>query len=109
VGDDGAFFGKAFHVCGLTAQEAFGDQQRKIRVDVACFLEASIQVGAHRFPQRESVRAKHHAAAHRALIGQRRFAQHVLIPFVEIHIAWGDACFCHKKPRVSEHSRSGNS
>jgi len=64
VGDDGALLGKALDVLGLAAQERFGDEERKIGVDVAGGLEHVVELTLYLFPDGVAVGLDDHASAH---------------------------------------------
>jgi hypothetical protein len=49
-GDDGALHREALDVLGLLREEALGDEQREVGVDVAGRLEAAVEVALDRLP-----------------------------------------------------------
>ena len=78
--DDCTLHRKAFHVLGLFSQEAHGNQQRKVRVDVARRLEAPVQLPLDRFPDRIPFGPDCHAALDWRVVRELRGLNHVEIP-----------------------------
>ena len=90
VSDHGQFGRKAFHVLGLLLDEAFGNQQREVGVDVAGLLEHAVQLGLHVLPDGVAVGTDHHAALHRRMVGQFPGGDHVQVPLGIVLLAGGD-------------------
>ncbi len=84
VGDDGELGAEALDVLGLPAEVAFGDEQRKVGVDRSGRLDPGVHVGLHPFPDRVAVRSDDHGPADRAVVGQFRLGEHILVPAGEV-------------------------
>ena len=64
----GAFFGKAFGVFFFFFEEAFGDEQREIGIDVTCFFEHIIELTLHFLPDGIAIGFDDHATFHGAML-----------------------------------------
>ena len=94
VGDDGALLGEAFHVFGLTAEEAFGDEEGEIGVLVAGGLEHAVELMLHLLPDGIAVGLDDHAPADGALFGEVGTDHKFVVPFGIVLTAFGKV-FCH--------------
>ena len=61
-------------------QEAFGDEQREVRVDVPRLLEAAVEPLLDQLPDGVAVRADHHAALDRRVVGELGAPDDVEVP-----------------------------
>jgi len=77
---DRAFLGEALDVLGLLLEEAQGDEEREVGVDVAGVLEHAVERVLDVLPEGVAPRLDDHAAANRAGLGQLRRANDLLIP-----------------------------
>jgi hypothetical protein len=75
---------EAFHVLRFFHQQAFGNEQRKVGIDVAGGLEAPVERLLHQLPDGVSVRPDHHAPFHGRIVGQFGAADHVDVPAAEV-------------------------
>src|SRR6185437_2709462 len=93
-------------------EEALGDEEREVGVDVAGLLDAAVQVGLDRLPYGVAVGADDHAALHGAVVGHLGLQDHVEIPLREVLAAGRDllqgALFLHDQ-RPSSGARGNNS
>ena len=70
VRDDGALLGEALGHLLFLGEEALGDEQREVGVDVAGVLEHAVEAALHLLPDGVAVRLDDHAAAHVGVLGQ---------------------------------------
>ena len=75
---------EAFDVLRLLAQQALGNEEREVRVDVPGRLEAPVERLLHQLPDRVSVRTDDHAALDRRIVGQLGAADDIDVPAGEI-------------------------
>ncbi len=75
---------KAFDVLRFLVQEAFGNEQREVRVHVAGRLDPRIERLLNQLPDRVAVRPDDHAALDRRVVGQLRAADDVEVPAREV-------------------------
>jgi hypothetical protein len=71
---------KALDMLRLAHQQAFGDEQRKIRVDVAGGLETLVELPLQQFPDGVAIRPNHHAPLDRRVVRQFGLADDVKVP-----------------------------
>ena len=90
VRDDRAFLGEALGHLLFLGEERFGNEEGKIRVDVARVLEHAIEGALHLLPDGVAVRLDDHAAAHVGVLRQAGVLDDVEIPLRIIFAAWGD-------------------
>ena len=81
---------KAFHVCGLLAQVALGNEQREVSVDVSGVFEHAVEHVLHAFPNRKSVRLDDHASLHIAVLGKVRLHHEFVVPLAVIFFTRGE-------------------
>ena len=89
VRDHGELRAESFDVFCLTFQVRLRDEQRQVDVLGAGRLDARIDLGLHAFPQRIGVWPDHHGAAHRAVLGQFRLLEDLLVPPGEVILLVG--------------------
>ena len=82
--DPGDLRRKALDVLALLHQQAFGNEQRKIRVDVTGFLEPAVERLLYQLPDGVAVRTNHHTALHGRVVGELGFANDVEVPAAEV-------------------------
>ena len=75
---------EAFDVLGFLGQQAVGDEQRKVRVDVSGRLDPRVERLLDQLPDRVAVRPDDHAALDRRVVGQLGSPHDVEIPAREI-------------------------
>jgi hypothetical protein len=75
---------EALDVFRFLRQQAFRNEQRKVRVQVAGRLDAHIKGLLDQLPNRIAVRADDHAAFDRRIVSQLGAADHVQIPAREV-------------------------
>ena len=80
VGHDGELRTESLDVVGLALEEAHRDQQREVRVLSSRGLDPLVDLGLHPLPHRVAVGPDDDGAACRAVLGQLRLGQDVLIP-----------------------------
>ena len=90
MGDPGDFRSKALNMILLPLEQRLGDEHGHGHVDMARFLEATIQIVPDPFPQGIAVGLDDHEAFDRGIIGQFGFPDDVRIPLGEIHLHIGD-------------------
>ena len=83
VRDPGDLRREAFDVLRLLHQQALGNEQREVRVDVAGRLEPRVERLLDQLPDRVAVRPDDHAALDRRVVGQLRAADDVEVPAAE--------------------------
>ena len=76
--------GEAFDVLGFLHQQALGNEEREVGVDVAGRLEAAVEPLLHQLPDRVAVRPDHHAPLDRRVVGQLGAADDVDVPAAEV-------------------------
>ena len=76
--------GKSLDVLALLHEETLGDEEWKVRIDVAGRLETAVEPLLHEFPDGIAVRADHHAALDGRIVGQFGTANDVDIPAAEV-------------------------
>ena len=81
---------EAFDMLGLAHDQALGNEQREVRVDVPGLLEAPIEILLNQLPDGVAVRTDDHAALDRRVVGQLRAPDDVQIPAGEILGLTGD-------------------
>jgi hypothetical protein len=93
----GATFGDPRHlgretldVLSLFQQEAFGNEKRKVGIDVPGVLEAVIELPLDQLPDGVAVGPDHHAALDRRVVGQFGLAHDVQVPAREVLGLGGD-------------------
>ena len=64
--------GETFDVLGFLSEQTLGNEERKVGVFVSGRLKARVEIFLQIFPQTESVRAQHDAAAHRRVRDELR-------------------------------------
>ena len=84
VGDVGDLRREAFDVLGLLVEQALGDEQWKIRVDVTGRLDSAIQRLLNELPNRVPVRADNHAPFDGRIVGQLRTPDDIEVPAREV-------------------------
>ena len=97
VRDNSNFRCEALDMLRFFMKKAFGNEQWKIRVLVACVLEHGVQCLLHLLPDRVSVGTNDHAALDRRVIRQFGCGNHVGIPSGKVFAAFGDFCFGHNQ------------
>ena len=75
---------EALDVLRLLHQQAFGNEQREVRVDVPGRLEAAVERLLDQLPDGVAVRPDHHAALDRRVVGQLGAADDVEVPAREV-------------------------
>ena len=80
VRDDRHLRGKALDVVGLLVQQALRDQQREVDVGVAGRLDAAVDAGLDRLPDRVAVGTDDHRPAGKRVLGQLGPFDHLLVP-----------------------------
>src|SRR5258708_4865854 len=83
VGDDRHFLGEALDVFSLLGNKTERNEEREVAIVVAGLLDPPIEILLHFFPNSVAPRLDDHCAAHRAGLGQIRFAHHRLVPLWE--------------------------
>ena len=81
---------EAFDVLLLARQQAFRDQERKVRIDVAGGLDARVELALQVLPHRVAVRPDHHEALDRRVVGEFGLADDVEIPLRKVDGLLGD-------------------
>jgi hypothetical protein len=81
---------KAFDVLGFAHDQAFGNEQREVRVDVPGLFESAIEVLLYQLPDGVSVRPDHHTALDRRVVRQLGAPDNVQIPAGEVFGLTGD-------------------
>ena len=84
VGDHGTLLGESFHMLGFLLEKAERDEEGKVGVDVARFLEHDIELTLHVFPDPPAPRLDDHAAADVRIFGQVGSFNHLLVPLGKI-------------------------
>ena len=84
VGHHGGFGGKPLHVLRFLREEALRYEEREVRVLMPGVFEHPVQRALHLFPDGVSVGPDHHAAAHRAVVGQLGLHDELVVPGGEI-------------------------
>ena len=80
VRHDGQLGTESLDMLGLALEEAHRHQQREVRVAGSGGLDAPVDLLVHPLPDRVSVGADDHGSAGRAVLGQLRLGEHVLVP-----------------------------
>ena len=80
VRDDGALLGEALGHLLFLGEEALGDEQREVGVDVAGVLEQAVEGALHLLPDGVAVRLDDHAAADVGVLGQPGLLDDVEVP-----------------------------
>ena len=80
VRDDGALLGEALGHLLFLGEEALGDEQREVGVDVAGVLEHAVEAALHLLPDGVAVRLDDHAAADVGVLGQPGLLDDVEVP-----------------------------
>src|SRR5579864_1130614 len=93
----------------LFIDEAPGNKQRERHVLVPGRLEPAVQRLLHVLPQRPTVGAHNHAAAHRSVVGQLRLQDQLVVPLGKILRARGKFFFSHSEVSPSCGSALGPS
>ena len=75
---------EALDVLRLPHQEALGNEEREVRVDVPGRLEAAVEPLLHQLPDRVAVGPDHHAALDGRVVGQLRAPHDVDVPAAEV-------------------------
>ena len=84
VRDPGDLRREPLDVLGLAHQQALGNEQRKVRVDVAGRLEPAVERLLDQLPDGVAVRPDHHAALDGRVVGQLRAPDDVEVPAREV-------------------------
>jgi len=74
----------------LLQQQAFGDQQREVGVDVPGRLDADVELALQMLPHRIAVRPDDHEALDRGVVGEFGLADDVEVPLRKIDGLLGD-------------------
>ena len=80
VGHHSTLLGKALNMFSLSAEEALGNEQREVGVDVARLLEHFVKLALHLLPDGVTVRLDDHTAAHSRLLSQVSLNHQLIIP-----------------------------
>src|SRR5207249_572484 len=84
MGDHGELGTETFDVLRLSVEVRLGDEEREVGVLGAGDLDAPVDLRLHELPQRGRVRPDHHRAPHRAVVGELRLGDDVLVPTREV-------------------------
>ena len=80
VRHDGQLGGEAFDVLGFLLDEALGDEQGEVCVDVAGLLEEAVEPRLDVLPESVAAGPDHHAALHRRVVGELCIDDDVDVP-----------------------------
>lgn len=96
VGDDRELRREALDVLGLALEVALRDEQREVRVLRARRLDPGVHLGLHPFPDGVAGRADDHGPPDRAVVGQLRLGDQVLVPAGKV-LRTGSEHACHDR------------
>lgn len=80
MGDDGAFFGKAFYVLGFFFEIAYGNKEREVGILVSRVLKHLVHDTLDIFPEGVSPGFDDHATADGRVFGEVGGAYDLLVP-----------------------------
>ena len=84
VGDDSSLRRKSLYVLGFLVQEAFGDEEREVRVLMTRVFEHCVELVLHPLPDPVAARPDYHAAADGRVIGKLSAQHHFVVPRTEV-------------------------